>query len=86
MLVNGMLSGAIACGSLVVALFFLRYWRSTRDRFFLYFAVSFALEAVGRLLLGAVTTATEETPLFYLFRLAAYLLILVAIVGKNRRG
>ncbi|MES2264106.1 MAG: DUF5985 family protein [Pseudomonadota bacterium] len=86
MLVNAILSGAIACASLVVALFFLRFWRSTRDRFFLYFSISFALEAISRLLLGAVLNAAEELPEFYLLRLLAYLLILIAIVDKNRRG
>ncbi len=85
MLLNAVLSGAIGTASLVVALFFLRFWRSTRDRFFLYFAISFALEAGGRLLMGANASYGEEAPAFYLVRLLAYLLILIAIVDKNRR-
>jgi hypothetical protein len=84
MFVNAVLSGAIGTASLVAALFFLRFWRSTRDRFFLYFAISFTLEAGARLLIGATASYGEETPAFYLVRLLAYLLILVAIVDKNR--
>src|SRR4029079_6437337 len=42
------LSGAISLACAVVALFFLRFWRSTHDTFFILFALSFALEAVGR--------------------------------------
>ena len=32
MTVTDMLTGAIAMASTVIALFFLRFWRSTRDR------------------------------------------------------
>jgi hypothetical protein len=85
MLWNAVLSGAVGAGSLVAALVFLRYWRDTRDRFFLFFASSFALESLSRFLLGAAERGGEDTPLFYLIRLAAYALILVAIVDKNRR-
>ena len=50
MMINTMLGGAIVMASLTIALFFLHFWKSTRDRFFLYFALSFALEAVNRIL------------------------------------
>ena len=33
--VNAVMLGAIAMASLVAALFFLRFWKNTRDRFFL---------------------------------------------------
>lgn len=39
--INLMLTGAIALASLLVGLFFFRFWRQTRDRFFLYFALAF---------------------------------------------
>ncbi len=82
---NLLISGAIAAAALVVTLFFLRFWRSTGDRFFLYFAVSFALEAITRTLLALSHDQGEQTPVFYLLRLVAYALILLAIIGKNRR-
>ena len=79
-----MLTGAIAVASLLVGLYFFRFWRQTRDRFFLYFAGSFWLEAVNRIALALVEHASEQEPLFYLVRLVAYGLILLAIWQKNR--
>jgi hypothetical protein len=78
------LMGAIAAGSVLAGLFFFRFWHQTRDRFFLYFAGSFWLEAVNRVALALVEHASEQEPLFYVFRLIAYGLILVAIWQKNR--
>ncbi len=80
---NQILAGAIAMGSLVIALFFLRFWRTTRDRFFLYFALSFLIEGVHRLYASGVMATSEDTPHHYLARLVAYLLILWAIIEKN---
>jgi len=78
------LSGAISLASLVVALFFLRFWRTTRDTFFLYFALSFALESASRA--GAVLFhVSDNNPAFYGFRVIAYGLIIVAIWQKNRK-
>lgn len=79
-----LMMGAIAAGSATVALFFLRFWRQTRDRFFLLFAAAFLLEAVDRVGLALVPYAAEDEPVFYMVRLLAYGLILVAIWQKNR--
>jgi hypothetical protein len=79
-----LLAGAIAMGSALVALFFLRFWHRTRDRFFLLFAAAFALDALDRIALTLVPYASEDEPVFYLVRLVAYGLILVAIWQKNR--
>ncbi|TFW35358.1 DUF5985 family protein [Massilia horti] len=79
---NNLLAGAIMMGSLVIALFFLRFWRSTRDRFFLYFALSFFIQGAHRLY-PALRDEGEDSPLHYLIRLAAYGLILWAIWEKN---
>lgn len=76
--------GAIAACCAIVALFFLRFWRQTRDRFFLLFAAAFALEALDRLGLALIPYAAETEPMFYLVRLVGYGLILVAIWQKNR--
>lgn len=80
-----MLAGAIAMASMIVSLFFLRFWRSTHDRFFLFFAISFFLDAWDRTLLGSTTLPSENAPIYCFIRLIAYLLILYAIVDKNRR-
>lgn len=86
MFIYPIISGAIAMASLVIALFFLRFWKSTQDRFFLFFAISFTLEACSRLLLALSAYQNESAPLYYLIRLVGYSLILVAIVDKNTRS
>jgi O-antigen/teichoic acid export membrane protein len=83
---NEMSLGAIATASMVAALFFLRFWKSTRDRFFLFFAMSFFIEGVNRALLGLMAGLREEAPAYYLIRLVAYSLILFAILDKNKLG
>ncbi len=78
------LTGGIAMGSFIAGLFFLRFWRQTRDVFFLCFALSFWLEAGNRIALGLLAHNDESEPAFYLVRLLAYGLILFAIWHKNR--
>jgi hypothetical protein len=83
MLVKILLLGALALGSAIVGLFFLRFWRTTNDRLFLYFSIAFFLQALDRILLGIIP-ASEENPAIYLMRLVAYGLIIWGIVEKNR--
>lgn len=78
------LSGAIIAGNLVVALFFLRLWRDTRDRLFVSFAVAFALFALQRLLLALTTQTVEDAAPLYVVRLLGFLVLIWAIVDKNR--
>jgi hypothetical protein len=80
---NEMLMGGIAVASFVAGLYFFRFWRGTRDRFFLYFACSFWIEAANRIAIGLVV-GDELQPLFYGVRVIAYALIVVAILQKNR--
>jgi uncharacterized membrane protein HdeD (DUF308 family) len=81
---HAFLTGAISIACFVIALFFLRFWISTRDRFFVFFALSFALEGIVRGA-SAVLYLTDDNPAFYGARVIAYGLILVAIWQKNRR-
>jgi hypothetical protein len=83
---EAMLIGAVATASLVAAMIFLRFWRQTRDSFFLFFAASFALDSLARLLSVVLRDHQEREPLVYGLRLIAYGLIIVAIWRKNRRG
>ena len=80
-----LLAGAVAAGSFVAGLFFFRFWHQTRDPFFVYFALAFWLEGVNRVALGAIPHADESEPLFYMVRLLAYVLIIIAIWRKNRQ-
>ena len=83
-----LLAGAIAMGSIVIALFFARFWRSSGDRFFLYFSLSFLIEGCHRIYTALEPGTGDDSPWHYLLRLLAYLLILWAILEKNlpRRG
>lgn len=81
---NEILIGAIAMASTVAGLFFLRFWRSTGDRFFLFFALSFFIEGINRAVLSPTAQDNDSSPGYYLIRLIAYGLILYAILDKNR--
>lgn len=78
------LSGASVLASAAIALFFLRYWRETGDRLFLFFAGAFAIFMVNRTLLTILDDTSEARPLVYLARAFAFVLIAAAIVDKNR--
>jgi hypothetical protein len=83
--VNELLMGGIATASFIVGIFFLRFWRASRDRFFLLFAMAFWLEGAHRIVIYQWVGPDEASPFYYLIRLLAYGLIIVAIVDKNRR-
>jgi uncharacterized membrane protein HdeD (DUF308 family) len=78
-----MLLGAISMASLIAGLFFLRFWKDTGDRFFLFFAISFLIEGVNRAALGFSADPNEGRPFFYFVRFLSFLLILIAIIQKN---
>lgn len=82
---NEFLLGAIAMGCFAVGLFFLRYWHSSRDRFFLFLVLSFWIEAVNRCHMALRRTWNEDAPVHYLVRLVSFGLILIAIWNKNRK-
>jgi hypothetical protein len=79
------LSGAIVVGFIVAGLFFLRFWKRTRDSLFLAFAAAFWLLALCQALLVFTDAPVEERSWIYLIRLAAFSLIIFSIWAKNRR-
>lgn len=81
---NSVLMGAVGMASLIVSIFFLRFWNQTRDAFFIYFACAFGLDSLSRFTLGLVQPANELEPLFYVLRLITFGLIIIAIALKNR--
>lgn len=78
------LAGAVSLGFFVCGLFFLRFWHRTRDELFLAFALAFALLGTGQTILALANIPTENRGSIYLIRLAAFALILIAILRKNR--
>ncbi len=79
------IGGATMTAALVVALLFFRYWRQTHDRLFLMFAGGFVVFAVSRLILAFLEEDDEGRIFVYALRLLPFLLILAAIIDKNRR-
>lgn len=79
------IGGATMTAALVIALLLFKYWRQTRDRLFLMFAGGFLVFAVSRLILAFLEEDDEGRVFVYAFRLLAFLLILGAIIDKNRR-
>jgi len=77
------LSGAATMGFVVAAVFFLRFWRRTGDRFFVAFAVAFLLLALNQALAQWLGDADERVMYTYLLRVLAFVTILAAIVDKN---
>ena len=84
--INQLISGALVMGNLVAGLFFFRFWKSTRDRLFLIFGWAFVLFGLQRLILALTTGTFEDTAHLYIIRLVGFVLILVAIIDKNRTG
>jgi hypothetical protein len=84
-MLNAFLAGALVIAYATVAIFFLRFWRDTRDRLFLLFAVAFAVFGVERILLFTLNTPEETRPFIYLVRLVGFALIIFAVIDKNRR-
>jgi hypothetical protein len=81
------MGGALTVGFLAVGLYFLKFWRRTRDGLFLAFGVGFALLAINQAVPVLFAIPDENLSGVYLLRLAGFLLIIWAILRKNiRRG
>lgn len=77
------LLGFVAACSLCAALFFLRFWRQTRDFLFLAFAAFFAIQAALNASVLGLQHPNEGTVWIFTLRLLSSLLVLGAIVRKN---
>ncbi|HET6881684.1 MAG TPA: DUF5985 family protein [Pirellulales bacterium] len=86
------IEGMSAMACVVISLFFLRYWKTTSDRLFLIFAIAFILMCITRLVASALSIGQANVDAgsvvhhgyVYTLRFLAYLLILAAIIDKNR--
>lgn len=83
-MIEGFLLGVIVTASLAASAFFLKFWRQTHDKLFLGFSAAFAIEGINRAAFLFLEHPNEGNPLIYMIRLFSYLLILAAIVNKNR--
>ncbi len=85
-LLASFLSGLITMGFVIAALFFFRFWKRTRDALFITFGFAFLLLALNQALIGLADVTGEGRSLLYIPRLAAFALLIAAIVGKNIGG
>jgi hypothetical protein len=84
--VNLFMWGALSSASLIVSFFFLRFWRSSHERLFLFFALAFVAFAINWAGLALAHPPDESRHYLFLVRLVAFVLILIGIIDKNRRG
>jgi len=84
-MLEGFLLGVIVTASLTAALHFFKFWTRTRDSLFLAFGAAFLIEGLNRSAFLLLEHPNEGSPAIYVVRLCAFLLLLLAIVRKNRR-
>ena len=80
------LAGGSTVASWIIALFLLKFWRESKDRLLLLFGLAFVVLGFNWLLVTAFHPGSETRHYYYAVRLVAFLLILVGILDKNRRG
>jgi hypothetical protein len=85
-MLNQFLRGVLAMGCWAIGLTFLRFWMPTRDRLFLFFCLAFWVLSLNWIGLAIVNPGDETRHYFYFVRLVAFVLIIAAIIDKNRRG
>ena len=86
MILDDFLGGAVSMGFAVATLLFLKFWKRTRDGLFLAFAAAFLLLGINQALLSLANIPVEERSSLYLIRLAAFVIIIGALVFKNRQS
>lgn len=77
--------GALAALCCVAGLFFLKFWRQSRETLFLALASSFGLLGLNWIALSILEVQNESRHYLYVVRLVAFLLLVVGIVGRSRK-
>ncbi len=79
------LYGGLTVMSFIIGVFFLRYRRVHGDALFGWFALAFWAFGASWCVQAIDLTLGEQEPYVYVLRLVGFLLIIIAILGKNRR-
>lgn len=77
-------SGALAMAYAIIALYFFKFRSRSGDRLFTLFASAFLILAGQRLVLTVAREWGEESAWLYGLRLLAFVIIVYAIIDKNR--
>jgi Family of unknown function (DUF5985) len=84
--VHEFLWGMLTMATLMASVFFLRYWRMGRDRFFLFLSLAFLAMSATWIALATVGPSYQHRHIVYLLRLLAFLVIIIGVFDKNRRS
>lgn len=79
------LNGISAGGSFVAGVLFVRFWRDTSERLFLWFGLAFWMFTLNWSAISFCRPVDEARYLYFVPRPIGFVLILVGIVEKNRR-
>jgi hypothetical protein len=77
------LRGATMMAEIGIAVCFFRYWREAKDKLFLVFSWAFVILALNQAVVYFFGDKGEFAPYAYYMRVAAFVLILLGIFGKN---
>lgn len=84
------LSGITVATFTASGVFFFKFYRTSRDPFYLLFCLACWLLAIERIailvIIGPAQTSEKSTPCVYLIRLLAFTLIMLAVYNKNRQS
>jgi hypothetical protein len=83
---NEFISGALALGYFVIALYLYSFWKQQRIGLLAFFGVAFVLLSIERVVLLLISGHTEAVPFAYIIRLVAFVLIIAGIIVQNRRS
>lgn len=80
------LAGMTTMGFIVAAIFFMSFWRRTRDGLFMTFGIAFFLLAINQGAIALSGGPRDEQLFAYALRIVAFGLLISAIMGKNIGG
>lgn len=83
-IIHAALSGGIAVAFGMTGVCFVRFWRSIPIKLLLLFGIAFFLLTIERVVLLLANPTNEFAPYIYMTRLAAFVVIIAAIVDQNR--
>jgi hypothetical protein len=81
-----LLHGAVAMGAATIGLFFLRFYRRSGERLFVFLSLAFFILGIHWITIAAVAPRMETRHWLFLPRLLAFVLIIIGILDKNRRS